>query len=109
MKQSLKSYHKYLDQYINGEIKKDKQEILEEILIQIKFFQHERLIHLIVTFFVGIAAILFLGFSLILDNIGMILLFFLAIALFMPYIFHYYYLENGTQALYKKYFIIKEK
>jgi len=107
MKNSLQEYNNYLDEVIEKNIK-DK-DILDEILTQIKFFQHERLVHLIVTFFVGIAAILFLGFALLLDNITMIILFFLCILLFIPYIFHYYYLENGTQSLYKKYFIIKDK
>ena len=81
MKNSLQEYNNYLDEVIEKDIK-DK-DILDEILTQIKFFQHERLVHLIVTFFVGIAAILFLGFALLLDNITMIILFFLCILLFM--------------------------
>lgn len=109
MRESLKNYNEYLDEIINGNEIKNKEDLLDEVLTQIKFFQHERLIHLIVTFFEGIGTVLFLGFALLTESIGMYLLFFLGILLFFPYIMHYYYLENGTQALYKKYFQIKEK
>ena len=108
MKNDLCEYNKYLDEIIkkNSNINKD---LLEEVLTNIKFFQHERLVHLIVTVFVGIICVLFLGFGLITENLYLIILFFLTFILFIPYIFHYYYLENGTQSLYKKYFILKEK
>lgn len=109
MRENLKQYNEYLDEIIEKKDIKNKEELLDEILTQIKFFQHERLIHLIVTFFEGIGTILFLGFGLITNNVGMFLLFFVGIVLFFPYILHYYYLENGTQSLYKKYFKIKEK
>lgn len=109
MKESLKQYNAYLDNIINEDEISNKEILLDEILTQIKFFQHERLIHLIVTFFEGIATVLFLGFALLTNNIGLYLLFLVGILLFFPYILHYYNLENGTQALYKKYFTIKEK
>ena len=109
MKESLKEYNEYLDKVIESKKIEKKDELLEEILIQIKFFQHERLVHLIVTFMTAIATILFLFFAVLLENIGMALLFLVTFCLFVPYIFHYYYLENGVQALYKKYFKIKEK
>lgn len=109
MRENLKDYNMYLDKIISEKNINNKEEILDEILTQIKFFQHERLVHLIVTFFEGIGTILFLGFALLTDNLGMYLLFLVGIILFIPYILHYYYLENGTQALYKKYFKIKEK
>ncbi len=109
MKESLKQYNEYLDKVIAGKKVDKKEELLEEILIQIKFFQHERLVHLIVTFMTGLCAVLFLAFSVLLESIGMTLLFLITFCLFIPYIFHYYYLENGVQALYKKYFQVKEK
>ncbi|MBQ8132072.1 MAG: hypothetical protein IJ193_06250 [Bacilli bacterium] len=109
MKESLKQYNEYLDKVIKSKKVENKEDLLEEILIQIKFFQHERLVHLIVTFMTAIATILFLFFSVLLESIGMTLLFLITFCLFVPYIFHYYYLENGVQALYKKYFQIKEK
>jgi hypothetical protein len=63
-------------------------------------FQHERLIHLIVTMTIGIALVIFiaflLAFQLYVLGIPILLLF----ILFVPYIFHYYHLENDTQKLY---------
>lgn len=109
MRENLKEYNAYLDEIIEKKEIKNKEDLLDEVLTQIKFFQHERLVHLIVTFFEGIGTVLFLGFALLTNNIGMYILFFLGILLFFPYILHYYYLENGTQSLYKKYFKIKEK
>lgn len=109
MRENLKEYNAYLDEIIERKEIKNKEDLLDEVLTQIKFFQHERLVHLIVTFFEGIGTVLFLGFALLTNNVGMYLLFFLGILLFFPYILHYYYLENGTQSLYKKYFKIKEK
>ena len=109
MRENLKKYNAYLDEIIEKKEIKNKEDLLDEVLTKIKFFQHERLVHLIVTFFEGIGTVLFLGFALLTNNVGMYLLFFLGILLFFPYILHYYYLENGTQSLYKKYFKIKEK
>lgn len=109
MRDNIRKYNSYLDEIIMKNEIENKEKILEELLTQIHFFQHERLIHLIVTFFEGISTILFLGFGLATNNLGMYLLFLIGILLFFPYILHYYYLENGTQSLYKKYFVIKEK
>ena len=67
------------------------------------FFQHERLVHLIVTFFVGIAMVLFFIGFLITKNLLVFVLFALLLCLFVPYIFHYYYLENNVQKLYDYY------
>ncbi len=98
MKLKLENYIKKTENNIkNNKVNKD------ELIIVIKFFQHERLVHLIVTFFVGIAAILFLISFLLLENIYLFILFLITLCLFIPYIFHYYYLENGTQKLYDLY------
>ena len=68
------------------------------------FFQHERLVHLIVTFFVGIAMVLFFVGFVISENLLVFIIFLLLLCLFVPYIFHYYYLENNVQKLYDYYF-----
>jgi len=106
MKSDLKECIKELEDL--KEIK-NKERLLNNLLIQIKFFQHERFVHLLVTVFVGIAAILFLLGFIALENIGFGVLFLITLCLFIPYIFHYYYLENGVQKLYKIYFEIEEK
>ena len=77
---------KMIEEYLE-EIKKNKPS-KEDLLTHISFFQHERLIHLLVTIFTGIITIL---------------LFLLMVCLFIPYIFHYYFLENKVQELYTIY------
>jgi hypothetical protein len=84
-------------------ISKIKEEDKSNLLIEISFFQHERLVHLIVTVFAGISTILFLLGFVYFESISIFLLFLLAFLLFIPYIFHYYYLENGVQKLYDIY------
>ena len=92
MKMKLHDYIKNLD---DGIEKIDINYIL--------FFQHERLVHLIVTFFVGLAMIVFFVGFLLTQNILVFVIFVLLLCLFIPYIFHYYYLENNVQKLYDYY------
>ena len=80
----------------------------KELLINIKLFQHERLIHLIVTVFVGLATLIFFGLGLITELIPLLILGIITLILFAFYIVHYYFLENSVQKLYK-YYWDKEK
>lgn len=79
-----------------------------ELLVQIGFFQHERLIHLIVTVLFALMTILV--FLLAVTNFapwtGVLLL--LLLMLLIPYIRHYWLLENGTQKLYQYYDKLEE-
>ena len=79
-----------------------------DVLQWIHFYQHERLVHLIVTFFTGIGCILFLLGTLAFSMLSLLLLFLITLCLFIPYIFYYYYLENNIQKLYDIYFEIKK-
>ena len=69
----------------------------------ILFFQHERLIHLLVT--LSFAAMTLASFFvfLITDYLPVTALAALFLVLLIPYIFHYYHLENGVQKLYDLY------
>ena len=87
---------KCINKYEDSE---DKALLLE----QIQFFQHERLIHLLVTLFVGLLAIVFFILFMLLKIILIGLIFLVLFVLFIPYIIHYYRLENGVQKLYKIY------
>lgn len=95
----------YLSDYINECENKLKGKInkydIEELLNKISFFQHERLVHLIVTFFCAIIAILF--FILSLNIIYFLIVGIIMLVLVIFYIFHYYFLENSVQKLYKIY------
>lgn len=109
MRYDLKNYLTEIDKILSENKIKNKDEILENHLHQISFFQHERFVHLIVTVFVGICTTLFLLFGILLSNIYVLLLFGLTFILFVPYIFYYYFLENGVQKLYHQYWSLKEK
>ena len=84
----------------------DRKKLAEGMLTRIQFYQHERLIHLIVTMSFGV----FFLISLILcfNNTAFLALAILLLALLIPYIGHYYYLENSVQKLYIIYYTISE-
>ena len=96
MKKSLKKYVELLEKDNNYQTK-------DNILINIKFYQHERLIHFLVVFLTGIYMILFFLSFLLLENILLFILFLITLFLFIPYILYYYYLENNIQKLYEIY------
>ncbi len=97
---------KYLNDYINEiddkiKTKNITEKDIKDHLIKIKFFQHERLIHLLVTLFYG----LFLFLSTMIFTIIPLFLIILYIVLIILifYVRHYFFLENGVQYLYKQY------
>ena len=103
MKKRMLAYLKMMDGILaSGELK-DPDALLSMHLQQIAFFQHERLIHLLVTLTFGVCA---LGMGLVLClafSPAALLLFALLLCLLIPYIFHYYLLENGVQKMYRQY------
>ena len=109
MKNEIKKYLTFIRDIDKEDKIKDKDNVLEELIYQIKFIQHERLIHLIVTVFVGISTLILLGVGIIAESIGFIFVSLMTLILFFFYIVHYYFLENSTQELYKHYFSIREK
>jgi len=106
MKEYLYNYIEEIDDLLKDNKKINKEDINKH-LIKIKFFQHERLIHLYVTFFYAIMFLVFGALGLIhilFCIIDIILLIFL-----ICYIIHYFRLENGVQYLYKQYDMMIEK
>ena len=94
MKKYLYSYIKYIEE-------NKKKVDSKEMLTKINFFQHERLIHLIVTLFYAMMFLVFLvliSLSYVFIIPATLLLIFL-----ICYIIHYFLLENGIQYLYKLY------
>ena len=102
MKKYLSEYIKYIDDIIkNGQVTK---EILDTHLIKITFFQHERLIHLLVTLFYALFTLAFLALGTI--HYIFFIIFLILIIFLIFYIFHYFFLENSVQYLYKQYDIL---
>lgn len=104
MKKYLYDYIKKIDNKIEKRLI-TKQEINDH-LIKVGFFQHEREIHLFVTLAYAIMAIVSFAISIISPMfvfVGVIL-----VAFLIPYVLHYFNLENGVQYLYKQYDKMKE-
>lgn len=100
MEQKLNNQVAWLESLVNssnfnGDFDSMKQRIIENR----KYFQHERLIHLLVT--LGLALIIILVLNILVTKTDMIfgiLLLMLAVLEFF-YIRHYFRLENGVQKL----------
>lgn len=82
---------------------KEKNKQMEDLLIQIGFFQHERLVHLIVTVTFALLTMIAILGVILEPQSALFILILLLVVLLVPYIRHYYILENGVQKLYKYY------
>lgn len=106
MYRELLAHREYVTQKIAEDLSKDERKQLYKYHVKrVRDFQHERLIHLIVTLFF---TLLFLGACLALMSFATMLLFWPLTGLVLilsilevAYIHHYYQLENGVQSLYK--------
>lgn len=108
MYKRLCDYIAYIDEQTQPDIlkylsKEERENLTKELLTQTQFFQHERLIHLIVTLLFALAAVMVLIAMVYFNTIPMLILFVLLLVLLFPYIIHYYHLENGVQKLYTFY------
>ena len=79
------------------------QDKLKEHLVQVGFFQHERLIHLIVTVTFALLEMLAIVLSVISNSLFTLFLPIVILILLIPYIRHYYILENEVQKMYGQY------
>lgn len=105
MKKQLYNYIEKVQNQLNqGE---SSEELKESMKVNIGFFQHERLVHLIVTMTFAIMTVLSLAMSM--QQLYLLPLFVLILALTVPYVFHYYFLENGVQKLQRLYNELEEK
>lgn len=104
MRLRLKRYLKYLESIDFDKLSEgERAKIKEDLLIQTGFFQHERLIHLIVTVFFALFTIIAILLTMFTGKISAAILSGAFLLLLVPYIAHYYILENGVQRLYKFY------
>lgn len=109
MTKQIRAYLELLEQFFS--IERDRSELLKmrgELLQRIAFYSHERLVHLIVTMSVGVFFLLSLLTYFVSRNIGMMALTVLLLILLVPYIKHYYFLENSVQKMYTYYFKVEK-
>ena len=107
MKLKLKDYLIELRE-LDEKHKKLSKDELDLLLTNIKFFQHERLIHLLVTIFVGLGTIMFFGIAVTTEMLAFLVVGLITLILFICYIFYYYFLENSVQELYDHYNSLKK-
>ena len=105
MTKQIKEYIKYIDDVIKE--KKIDKNIKDDILIKIKFYQHERLIYLLVTLAYAIFLIAFIFLTSINPLFVIIVLILIIFLIF--YVKHYFFLENSVQYMYTQYDIINNK
>lgn len=110
MEKRILSYRRYMDEQIrilkeDGRVG-DVSELKREHLTQIGFFQHERLIHLIVTVVFALLEVMSIITVLISGETFSILLPLAVMVLLVPYIRHYYILENEVQKMYQQYDVL---
>ncbi len=106
MKKRITTYMDYIDHILSEDVdayKENYEELIKEHLIQIDFFMHERLVHLLVTLAFAIFGFLIFVALVINFQPGLLLLFAAILLLLVPYIMHYYLLENGVQKMYRQY------
>lgn len=102
MKKRILEYLEYIDNILE-EDDKDWDEEIKKHLVQIGFFAHERMVHLIVMFLFALGtflSILYFHFS---EDLVILALACGFMVLLIPYIMHYYLLENSVQKMYTQY------
>ena len=104
MKKRIQSYMAYMDQQLEHiESGLSYEELCIQHEKQLAYFMHERLVHLLVTLTFAILAFVTFFMAVMNFSMGMIVLFFAFLILLIPYIMHYYLLENSVQYMYRQY------
>lgn len=104
MKKRILAYRNHIDQLLEQNSPATNwQNVLEEHLIQVGFFQHERLVHLLVTLAFAIFTLIGVFAVFLTGEPGAAVLTLLFLVLLIPYVMHYYLLENEVQKMYAQY------
>lgn len=109
MTKEIRAYLAILEQFFS--VEHTEEELLKfraELLKRIEFYQHERLIHLIVTMSFAVFFLLSLTMYFSVKQIGILLLDVLFLVMTIAYIKHYYFLENSVQKMYKFYYKVEK-
>lgn len=115
MKKRILTYRKYIDFLLASDKQSDWKYIKQEHITQVAFFQHERLVYLIVTVTFAVLELLTVCAYVIVGALDstlsfpLLILALLIIVLLIPYIKHYYLLENEVQKMYVQYDRIAQK
>ena len=108
MKKRLLGYRRSIDAILAQGGSRDWGALCREHLVQISFFQHERLIHLLVTGLFALIEIVTTVLAVLSPSPAVLALFIAALVLLVPYINYYFFLEREVQKLYGQYDRIRE-
>lgn len=100
MRHYMKAYEAYLRSFLEHPEPDRLSALRKETLVQLGFMQHERLVHFLVCMLVGLAFFIVLGLALYFRTVGLFLLDLMLLGLLVPYLLHYYFLENTTWRIY---------
>lgn len=104
MKKRIINYRQRIDALLaNPPEGTDWEAVLRGHLTQVSFFSHERLIHLIVTVTFALMTMMGLSVCCIVEYMPIIAIVVLLLVLLIPYVGHYYTLENEVQKMYGQY------
>jgi len=101
--QTMNAVQKYIEEEMKNAPEEKTRKVLSEFETKISYFQHERLIHLLVTLFFAlfllfeIYCLFVLPVEFLISGILLVLIFF---GLTIGYVAHYYFLENSVQKMY---------
>lgn len=101
--QTMNAARSYIDNDMHTAGEEKTRRVLAEFEIKIAYFQHERLIHLMVTLSFALFLLLSIGSIFLFPSeflISAILLTCIFFGLTIGYVFHYYFLENSVQKMY---------
>lgn len=108
MKKYFLEYIAFLDAAFSDE-STDYSRLMKIHKEKTRYFQHERFVHLFVMILFALCTVASFLVIAVTETIILLPLTVLFLTLLIPYISHYYFLENNVQRLYKYYDRIAEK
>ncbi len=110
MTKQMKQYIEQTEAVLNGDGEAvDWEEQIKHHLVMTGFFQHERLVHLLITMLFSLLGAGFVLYAAASGNILACALAGITLVLLVFYIRHYFFLENRVQQLYRQYERLRER
>ena len=101
--ETMSAVQKYIDEEMKSAPEEKTKEMLSEFETKVSYYQHERLIHLLVTLAFATWLLFEIYCLFVLPTeflIAGILLVLILFGLTVGYVMHYYFLENSVQKMY---------
>lgn len=110
MTKQIKRYIEQTETLLNGGGEAvNWEEQMKHHLVMTGFFQHERIIHLLITILFALLGVGFVLYAAAVGNIPAYTLAVITLVLLCFYIRHYFFLENRVQQLYRQYERLRER